>query len=118
MRSKNKMRNFKRTEIEIPVTYKPVNHSNWYKTVTKGLGTGGVCLLSREYLGQGTEMKIQLPLPGSETTITATGLVIWCAFLIDKKVYESGIEFPRLNDGEKRAITAFIDGYVSLQPDG
>jgi hypothetical protein len=109
------MRSFKRTEIEITVTYKPVDHSNWYATVTKGLGTGGVCLFSKEYLGQGTEIMIRLPLPGAETTIAATGLVIWCAFLIDKQVYESGIKFSRLNDGEKRTIAAFIKDHASLE---
>jgi hypothetical protein len=109
-------RGFKRTEIEIPVRYKPINHTTWYTTVTKGLGTGGVCLISKEYLGQGTEMKIQLPLPESDTTILATGLVIWSGFLIEKNVYESGIKFFRLNDGEKRTITAFIDDHASLPP--
>jgi hypothetical protein len=106
-------RKFKRTNIEIGVKYQPVQFQSWYDTVTEGIGTDGVCLMSREYLGIGTIINLQLPLSTLKRAIHVTGKVIWSDFLIDKKLYESGIEFVKLSKVEKELISSQIDDFIS-----
>jgi hypothetical protein len=109
------LRIFKRVEVEIEVNYQSIKYHNWYSTVTKGIGTGGICLLSKEYLGIGTIIKIRMPLSSLTTSIEVTGEVLWSDFLIDRKLYESGIKFENLEDIEKVLISEFIDDFIYNQ---
>jgi hypothetical protein len=68
------LRKFKRIEIEMAVKYQPIKCQNWYVSVTKGLGAGGICLISmEEYIGIGTVINIKLSLSGSIVHIGAIG---------------------------------------------
>ena len=83
--SSKSMRRFKRVEIELEVYYQSIKYHNWYATVTMGIGTGGICLISKEYLGIGSIIKIRLSLSSLRTSIEVTGEVLWSNFLIDRK---------------------------------
>lgn len=107
------MRKLKRIESELHVKYQPIKYRNWYTTVTKGIGTGGVCLISGEYLGIGTIINIQLTLPGSERQLLVAGEVLWSDFLTDRKLYESGIKFIRLTKDEKEFLSKQIEDFIS-----
>lgn len=114
-KSNNKiMRKFKRVEIELEVKYQPIKYHNWFTTVTKSIGTDGICLISKEYLGIGTTVNMQLSLTSPGTIIVITGKILWSDFLFDRKLYESGIKFSRLNDNEKDMISKYIDDFVRL----
>jgi hypothetical protein len=106
--NKNK-RKFQRTKIEISVKYQPIKFRGWYSTVTEGLGTDGLSLMTREYLGVGTIINIQLPLSRSNTTVFVNGTVLWSDFLIDRQMYESGIKFAKLNSDDKEMISKQIE---------
>lgn len=109
------MRKFKRIEIELEVNYQSIKYHNWYATVTKGIGTDGICLISKEYLGIGSIIKIRMPLSSLGKSIEVIGEVLWSDFLIDRKLYESGIKFENLEDIEKVMISEFIDDFVHNQ---
>lgn len=115
-KSNNKiMRKFKRVEIELEVKYQPIKYHNWYTTVSKSIGTDGICLISKEYLGIGTIVNMQLSLPSPGAIIVVTGKVLWSDFLFNRNLYESGIKFSRLNDNEKEMISKYIDDFVRLK---
>ncbi len=113
--SNKTMRKFKRVEIELKVKYQPIKYHNWYTTVTKSIGTDGICLISKEYLGIGTIINMHLFLPNPGTIIVVTGKVLWSDFLFDRKLYESGIKFSRLNDNEKEMISKHTNDFVHLK---
>jgi hypothetical protein len=106
--NKNK-RKFQRTKIEIAVKYQPIKFRGWYSTITEGIGTDGLSLMTREYLGVGTTINIQLPLSRSNTTIFVSGTVLWSDFLIERQMYESGIKFVKLNSDDKEMISKQIE---------
>ena len=112
-----RMRKFKRTEIELEVKYQPIRirNQNWYTTVIRGLGTGGICMISMEYLGIGTIIQIQLPLTSSSKIIVATGEVLWSDFLVDRNLYEAGIKFINLKKIDKEMISKHIDDFIRFQ---
>lgn len=115
--SNKRMRKFKRTKIDLEVKYQPIRirNQNWYTTVIRGLGTGGICMISLEYLGIGTIIQIQLPLTSSSKIIKVTGEILWIDFLVDRNLYEAGIKFINLKNNEKDMISKHIDDFVSLQ---
>ncbi|MBN1409344.1 MAG: PilZ domain-containing protein [Spirochaetales bacterium] len=102
-------RKYIRTEIELKVKYQVSKNQNWYTTVTKGLGTNGLCLISREYLGIGTLVTMQLFLANSNRMIISSGEVLWSDFLIGRGLYEAGIKFLKLDDIDKPYINEQID---------
>jgi hypothetical protein len=105
----NRKRKFMRTDIELKVKYRAGKYQSWYSTATKSIGTGGICLFSREYLGMGTIMQVQLFLPDSETTIDLTGFVLWSDFLTDLDLYESGIQLMDVDEDKIELISRLID---------
>jgi hypothetical protein len=115
--SKKTMRKFIRAKIEFEVRYQPIKNQNWYKTVTKSIGTDGICLISMEYLGIGATVKIQMSLTNTKKYIIVIGDVIWSNFLIDRKLYESGIKFRRLDNIDKDLISKHIDEFFYLRTD-
>ncbi len=83
----------------------------------KGLGIGGLCMISSEYLRNGTILKLRFLLPGSRQNTDVIGEVLWSGFLIDRRLFESGVRFLRLDDVGKELISNYVDGVLYPQPD-
>ena len=110
-----KRRESRRIESTLPILYQPSIHQNWYMTVISSLGLGGLCLSSSEYLSNGIILKLRFLLPGSQVNINATGEVLWSEFMIDKKLFESGVRFLRLDKTGKELISNYVDETQSPQ---
>ncbi len=104
-----KRREFKRIESTLPILYKASIYQNWYKTAISSLGIGGLCLSSSEYLSHGTLLKLRFLLPGSQANTDVIGEVLWSGFMTDKKLFESGVRFLRLDNIGKEHIAAYVD---------
>ena len=108
-----KRREHRRIESTLPILYQPNIHQKWNMSVIKSLGVGGLCIISSEYLRNGTILKLRFLLPGSQVNVNAAGEVLWSGFMIDKKLFESGVRFLRLDKIGTELISNYIDEALS-----
>ena len=80
--------------------------------VTENISTGGICVIFNEDVGLFNEAAIELFLEGVE--IQCEGIVVWIIKKQDKalNVYETGIEFSRIDQADKKLIQGKIENLL------
>ena len=80
-------------EMEVLSGFGSSPHTGVLYAQIKNISPGGVKILSSVFLPENTSIKLKIALPGSGKSIEPAGRVVWSARLIEKEVYEMGIEF-------------------------
>jgi c-di-GMP-binding flagellar brake protein YcgR len=76
---------------------------------TIDLSEGGACVLVAKPLPEGAEVQLAFQLPESEETARGHGRVVRVAqSSIDKELFEVGLQFLRLETGDREAIARYV----------
>mgnify|MGYP002820138803 CR=1 FL=1 len=91
------------------VKYTPLDGSKEEAlTTARNLGAGGVQLVLREKIEDGTSLRLRISLPPLRRTIETTGTVVWTREL-EGGAFEIGIRFEDLSEEDAGWLQQKID---------
>ena len=107
-------RRFVRVEAPIALRYKVVGSSasGMVPKTKKDLSIEGVRVALAQRLASGTDIQLELFLPG-EAAIRPTGKVVWSARFRSEGPYEAGVRFTEIDSMERDALARFIHSQLS-----
>lgn len=80
---------------------------------TLNISAGGMCVLVSRRLPTDVEVSLAFELTESKTSINCKGIVAWSrASHIDPDLFEMGIRFTEISDGDRREIDNFVDAHL------
>ena len=110
--SRIERRKHKRVDAQIPVTVLPIEKSKEeFSAVTRGIGTGGICIRLNQHLQEKDFylFKFQLPVDGINKQLEVMGKVVWGIEQPDQQLhYRIGVQFVSIRDETKDAIDHYI----------
>jgi uncharacterized protein (TIGR02266 family) len=79
--------------------------------VTENLSRGGMFLITKDPLKEGTELNLEFSLPKDEKTIKVTAKVIWAREADEKENLAPGmgILFTKISDEDRGHISNFVE---------
>lgn len=98
-----------RVRVGVPVSYK--SGQTIAAAVTLDVGKGGVNIRTMEPLARGGAVQVRFKLPGASHDIEAAGRVVWA----DRR-RGMGVQFEQVSSNDQRAIDAFVEASIELDP--
>ena len=98
-----------RIAIGVPVSYR--SGQTIAGAVTLDIGKGGVTIRTMEPLARGAAVQVKFSLPGVPDEIEASSRVVWT----DRRV-GMGIRFEQVSSNDQRAIDAFVEASITVNP--
>ena len=79
--------------------------------VTENLSRGGMFLITKDPLMEGTELNIKFSLPGDEKAIQVTAKVLWAREGEEEQNIPPGMGllFTSISDGDRDHIRSFVE---------
>ena len=99
----------KRINFVIDVKYHISTYQNWLVAKTENLSSGGICLLTKDYIPVGSILDLIFVMPDTSKPIEASGEIIWNENYSDDEYYLNGIKFLTLKDSDKELIGKFVN---------
>ena len=117
MRKGQNRRKYPRVDVEVTVTLNDGTEAVNYKTETRDVGAGGVCVKLESFVQAPTAVNIVLKLPDGQPPIETVGRVAWCVKerkLVRRKraAYETGISFPDLSVEQRERLIRFAHSFL------
>lgn len=113
---KIQLRNFVRTEAVLPISYRVIQEEGAVTTTsvraeTRDISGGGVRLIQRQPLDEGTMIEIFVKLP--EGSVAATGIVEWAGIpgaAVPKpgEPRDIGVRFDKIDERDRDRIVRFV----------
>lgn len=114
-------RRFVRLDVRVKVDYEIVQSpQEKFKSFTKNLSQGGICLFLDNYLKKDTLLDLKLHVPDQTQPLEATGKIVWIdTFKIGdkdaKEHFEAGIEFVDISQEDKDKIGKYVFGLLKFE---
>lgn len=114
-------RRFVRLDVRVNVEYEIVQAPEAkFKSFTKNLSQGGICLFLDSFLKKDTLLDLKLHIPERSKPLEATGKIVWIeTFKIGdkdaKEHFEAGVEFVDISDDDKNMIAKYVFGVLRLE---
>lgn len=81
---------------------------------TVNISAGGMCVLMADPLREGMAPTLTFTLPDDPLPIVCKGRIAWCrTSKIDPELYEVGLSFTEIGDGDRQRIMDFVDAHLS-----
>ena len=117
MRKNQNRRKYPRVDVEVTVTLNNGTEAVNYKTETRDVGAGGICVKLESFVQAPTAVNIVLKLPDGQVPIETLGRVAWCVRqkrLIGRRhpAYETGISFPDLTVEQRERLIRFAHSFL------
>jgi c-di-GMP-binding flagellar brake protein YcgR len=117
MHKSQNRRKYPRVEVEIQVTVGNGSESMNFKSETRDVSAGGVCVKLDSFVEAPTDVNVVLRLPDDQPPLETVGRVAWCVpqrTLIGRKhpAYETGISFPDLTTEQRERLIRFAQGFL------
>lgn len=103
----NERRKKERIGIAFPIECSVVTKKNYFYTVTKDLSPEGTKIISSDFLTKGDVLKVNLNL--IDRILDVKAKVAWCNKERYTDRYSAGLEFVEINEGNKGALTHFLN---------
>ena len=109
--SQTEKRTQKRIYIIIDVEFDISTHQHWITSSARNFSSGGMCLLTKEYIPMNTLLFIKFHIPESEILIDVTGEVVWHGkhIISDETYFENGIRFIEIKGTYKELIKKYVE---------
>ena len=83
---------------------------------TLNISAGGMCVLMADPMREGLVPKITFELPDDLAPVVAKARIVWCRpSHIDPDLYEVGLTFAELSDGDRERVTRFVEAHLTPQ---
>ena len=110
-------RKYPRVDVEIQVIVRDGSESVNYRTQTRDVGAGGVCVKLDSFLEAQTPVAITLNLPDTHPPLETVGRVTWCVRerrFIGRRhpAYDTGISFTDLNAEQRERLIRFAHSFL------
>ena len=117
MHKSQNRRKYPRVEVEIQVIVGDGSESLNFKSETRDVSAGGVCVRLESFVEAPTPVNVLLKLPDDQAPLETVGRVAWCVrqrTLIGRKrpAYETGISFPDLSSDQRERLIRFAQGFL------
>ena len=117
MQKNQNRRKYPRVEVEIQVTLRDGSESVNFKSETRDISAGGICVKIESFVEAPTPVNVVLKLPDDQPPLETVGRVAWCVQqkkLIGRKrpAYETGIAFPSLSAEQRERLIRFAQGFL------
>lgn len=78
---------------------------------TKDISTGGILFTTKEHFPLFTILEMEMDIPSEDgyTTVKILGEIVRTSELKNRKMYDNGISFYRINDSDREAIEEFME---------
>ena len=113
-------RKFVRLDTRLNASYTVLPAGTSQRTVTKGVGGGGVCFFTERVLPPGSRLQVALKLPETEQPVNFIAEVVWSELyeVIGKeerrRAVETGVRFVEIAPKDQDAVMRHV--ILSLQP--
>ena len=107
--SDEERRQDKRINLVIDVKYNMSTYQDWLVTKIRNLSTGGICLLTKDYIPVGLIFDLVFLIPETPKQIEVSGEIIWNELNMDNEYYTNGVKFLTLKNEDKELIGKYID---------
>jgi len=119
MRSSGNRRKYPRVDVDIQTTVAGSDESVTYRTQTRDVSAGGICVALETFLEAPTPVSIVLELPDDKPPLETVGRVAWC--VRERKIigarrhptYDTGISFTDLNTEQRERLIRFAHSFLS-----
>lgn len=105
-------RRFPRIKYDFPVKFKTIspNASAPFKSALgKDISEGGLCFSTDSFVGVGSKLMLELPIPEKNYTIRAVAKPAWVRGTADVERYEMGSSFLEMSEFDKQLLRDFVD---------
>ncbi len=111
-------RKYPRVDVDIHTTVAGSDESVSYRTQTRDVSAGGICVTLGTFLEAPTPVSIVLELPDSQPSLETVGRVAWC--VRERKIiggrkhptYDTGISFTDLNIEQRERLIRFAHSFL------
>ena len=100
-------RKFPRVGVSFPVECKPLPAKNYFYTVSKDLGLGGMKIVSNNFLPKDNTIKVNIKLIDSILDLKAK--VAWCNKERLSERYATGLEFVETTESSQKKLFQFLN---------
>lgn len=114
-------RRFARLDVRVKVEYEIVQApESKFKSFTKNLSQGGICLFLDSSLKKDTLLDIKLYIPDQPEPLEASGKVVWVeSFKIGgsdaREHFEAGIQFVDISSEDQNKIGKYVFGTLKVK---
>jgi c-di-GMP-binding flagellar brake protein YcgR len=117
MRRGNNRRKYPRVDVEIQATVADTEEALNYRTQTRDVSAGGLCVVLETFLEAPTPVSIVLELPDGQPPLETVGRVAWCVRekkLIGRKhpTFDTGISFTDLSTQQRERLIRFAHSFI------
>ena len=95
-----------RIRISFPVRCEGLKSRKTFYTVFKDISTGGLKVISEEFLAVNKSIKFEINL--IDTLIRGKGKIVWCNPQTFADRYWAGIQFTEIGQGAKKVLSEFL----------
>lgn len=86
------------------------------ETLAKDIGVGGLRCLSPSVTPVGSEMALEISLPGSPDVAFVRGRTVWFRVLPDSGQFDLGIVFVEVSERTQRLLSTYCEHCSALTP--
>jgi hypothetical protein len=102
-RTSPRVRAYRPVRLNVPATHRLT------ETLTKDLGTGGLCCISSTIFPIATELHVELTLSEGGEPVAAKGKAVWFRMIPHSEQVDMGIAFLEMSMDHKRRLSAYLD---------
>ena len=105
-----RVRAYRPVRLNLPKTHRVT------ETLTKDLGTGGLCCISSTIFPVSTELQVELTLSEGGEPVTARGKAVWFRMIPHSEQVDLGIAFLEMPQEHKRRLSAYLERLATNTP--